>query len=95
MKSSHQIKQISALLRNLVESLIVAKIVNQVKYEVDRDGLEAKNVSRDSHGQNISDKPWFSCEIAHFERSSISSFHGFFASIVKIFILGGRLGTML
>ena len=31
----------------------------------------------------------FSCEIAHYGKSLISAFHGFFASIGKIFILAG------
>ena len=42
----------------------------------------------------ISEKK-FSCEIAHYWKSSISIFKESFASIDEIFFLGGRLGTRL
>ena len=48
-----------------------------------------------NHGQNIWEKLWFLCEIAHYEKSSISIFKESFASIDKILFLGGRLGTRL
>ena len=34
-------------------------------------------------------------EMVHYGESSISTFEQFFASIDKIFVLGGRLGTRL
>ena len=37
----------------------------------------------------------FSCETARYGKGSISIFQQFFASIDKVFILGGRLGTRL
>ena len=37
----------------------------------------------------------FLCEIAHYRKSLISVFQEFFASINKVFILAGRLGTRL
>ena len=40
--------------------------------------LEAKKTdSRDNHGQNILEKLWFLCEIAHYRKSSSSIFQGF------------------
>ena len=48
-----------------------------------------------SHGQNIWEKLQFSCEIANYGKSSISIFKNSLASIDKIFLLGGRLGTRL
>ena len=48
-----------------------------------------------NHGKNISEKLYFSYEIAHYGKSSTSSFKEPFASIDKIFFLGGRLGTRL
>ena len=47
------------------------------------------------HGQNIWEKLWFACEIAHYGKSSISIFKESFVSIDKILFLGGRLGTRL
>ena len=41
------------------------------------------------------DKLWFSCEIVHYGKSLNSIFQEFFASIDKIWILGGRLSTRL
>ena len=38
---------------------------------------------------------YFPCEIAHYQKSLISVFQQFFASINKIFILAERLGTRL
>ena len=38
---------------------------------------------------------WFSCEIEHYGKGLISIFEEFFASIKKISILAGRLGTRL
>ena len=46
-------------------------------------------------GQNISDKLYFLCELAPYGKISISIFQEYFASIDKIFILGGRLSTRL
>ena len=37
----------------------------------------------------------FLCEIAHYGKNSIFNFEGFFNSLVKNFILGERLSTML
>ena len=54
-----------------------------------------KNLASYNHSQNIRDKLHFSCETAHYGKSSISIFQQLFASIDKIFILGGRLGTRL
>ena len=48
-----------------------------------------------NHGQNIWEKLWFLFEIAHYEKSLISIFKESYASIDKIFFLGGRLGTRL
>ena len=41
------------------------------------------------------DKFWFSCELVHYGKSLNSIFHEFFASIDKIWILGGRMSTRL
>ena len=46
-------------------------------------------------GQNIWDKLWFLCEIAHYAKRLISIFKKFCVSIDKIFILQGRLGSSL
>ena len=54
-----------------------------------------KNLASYNHSQNIRDKLHFSCETAHYGKSSISIFQQLFASIDKIFVLGGRLGTRL
>ena len=43
----------------------------------------------------IFDKLWFSCEIVHYGKSLNSIFQEFFASIDKIWILGGRISTRL
>ena len=48
-----------------------------------------------NHRQNVWDKLWFSCEIGHYRKSSISIFQEFLASIEKNLILGGRLSTRL
>ena len=48
-----------------------------------------------NHGKNIREKLQSSCEIVHYGKSSISIFRESFASIDKIFFLGGRLGTRL
>ena len=48
-----------------------------------------------NHSKIICDKLWFSCEIAHFGKSSISNFQEFLDNIEKKFILAGRLGTSL
>ena len=47
------------------------------------------------HEQNIWDKLKISCEIVQYEKSPISIFNKFFASIDKTFILEGRQGTRL
>ena len=47
-------------------------------------------VCEDNPGQNISDKLQFFCEIKPYEKSSISIFEEFFASIDKILILAAR-----
>ena len=54
-----------------------------------------KTFFRDNPGQNIWDKLQLLCEIAHYGESSISIFNKFCASIEKIFILEGRLGTRI
>ena len=41
------------------------------------------------HLQNIWEKLWFSCEIAHYRKSSISVFREIFVSTDKILISGG------
>ena len=48
-----------------------------------------------NYGQHILDNLWFSCEIASYGKSLISIVQQFFASIDKIFILEGSLGTRL
>ena len=45
-----------------------------------------------SHGQNISDKYWFSYEIRYYGKSSIPIFQGFFAIIDKNFYFGREAG---
>ena len=40
-------------------------------------------------------KLWFSCEIVHYKKSSISFFQEFFESVDKILIFGGRLSNRL
>ena len=52
-------------------------------------------VTNYNHGKNIREKLQSSCEIVHYGKSSISIFRESFASIDKIFFLGGRLGTRL
>ena len=55
-------------------------------------GLEwvrSKKLSRDNHGQCIRDGLWFSCEIVQCEKTLISVFQQFSASIKKAFGLGG------
>ena len=54
-----------------------------------------KNVSRDNHSQNIWDWLWCSSETVHYWKSLISVFEEIFASIKKISVLVGRLGTRL
>ena len=46
-----------------------------------------------NHSQNIHEKLWFSCEIAHYEKLSISVFQEIFTSADNIFISGGGLST--
>ena len=48
-----------------------------------------------NYSQNIWDKLKLSCEIAKYVKVLISIFRQFFASINKVFILGGRLDTRL
>ena len=43
------------------------------------------------HGSGIWDGLYFSCEIVDCEKALISIFQQFFASVGKMFILGGRL----
>ena len=50
-------------------------------------------VSTYNHSENISDKPQFPCEIAHYRKSSVSVFQKIFNSTDKIFISGGGLST--
>ena len=70
-------------------------IVGETKFGEVLGELEANNVSRDNHSQNIWDKLWFSFETAHYLKSLIFVFQEFFACIDKIFILIGRLGNRL
>ena len=48
-----------------------------------------------NHRQNIRDKQQLSFEMTHYEKSSVSIFKGLFASIDKIFVLGGKLSSRL
>ena len=41
----------------------------------------------------IFETPYFSCEIAHYGKNSVSILRQLFGSIDKIFILGVKLGT--
>ena len=46
--------------------------------------LAQRNVLRDKHPPNVCDKLQFSCEIAHYRKSSISVFQEIFASADKV-----------
>ena len=78
-----------------MKCLRVTKLVKEIKFEGVWDDLEAKNVSKDNHSQNIWDWPWFSCEIAHYWKSLISVLEEFVASTKKMLILTGGLGTRM
>ena len=69
--------------------------MKEINFEAVLGELEEKKVSRDNHSQNIWDWLCFSCEITHCEKSLISVFEDFFASIKKNLILSGSLGPTL
>ena len=58
-------------------------------FEKTLDNLFSQSIRNYNLSQNIRDKLKFSCEIAHYRKSSISVF----TSNNKIFILGGELST--
>ena len=78
-----------------MKCLRVTKLVKEIKFEGVWDDLEAKNVSKDNHSQNIWDWPWFSCEIAHYRKGLVPVFGEFVASTEEMLILTGGLGTRL
>ena len=61
-----------------------------IRHSQQKTSIKVKTVIY-NHGQNIRDKLLFLCEIPHYGKT----FQQFFASIDKIFILGGRLGSKL
>ena len=76
-----------------MKDLRVTKIVKEIKFERVWGELEVKK-----YFQRQSFIKYFRltlCEIANYEKSLISVFEEFFASINKIFILEGRLDTRL
>ena len=66
--------------------------MNKIKFEEIWGELEAKIVFRDNDSQNLLDKLWFSCQIVKYMKVLISIFQQFFASVNKIFFLGGGVG---
>ena len=92
MKSSYKLNQILwrlckfvtlILHENYVKSLRVTKIVKEIKFEGDGSELDAK------HFFEMQSLPKYMRQTY----SSIAIFEQFFASIGKVFILGGRLDT--
>ena len=54
-----------------------------------------KYLLTDSHSKNVWDWIYFSCEIAHYEKSFASVFQEWLTSIKKNLIVAGGLGTGL
>ena len=76
-----------------MKGLIVTKIVTEIKFEEVRGELESKKLFQRQSFTKYLKPTQFSCEIVHYEKSLISLFEEFFASINKIFILAGQVGT--
>ena len=64
-------------------------------FEVARGELEAKNCLKKQPRIKIWEKLYIPCEIAYYGKGSISIFKKCLASIDKIFVLGGSLGSRL
>ena len=75
------------------ETLQLQKTTMQVEFARVCGEFEQKTVSRNNHSQNILDKLQFSCEIAHYGKSSISIFQEIFVSTDKLIFSGGSLST--
>ena len=78
-----------------MKCLQVTKIVKEMNFEGVWDKLEAKNISRDNHLQNIWAWLCLSCEINHYGKSLTLFFEELLAAIKNILILAGRLDTSL
>ena len=75
--------------------LRVPKIVKENKLKWSGASYNQKNVFSDNQSQNIYDQLSFSRQIVHQWKSLIAIFRDFFASINKVLILEGALGTGL
>ena len=80
---------------NSVNGLRVTKIVRGIKFEGVWVEFKSKNCFQRQSFTKYLRLALVSCEIAHYEKSLISVFQEFFASISKIFTLTRRLATRL
>ena len=69
-------------------ALDLPKLLSKSSFKGPGASKKQNTVYRDNHLQNIWDKIYFSCEITHYGKNSISIFQEFFASIN--FFLRGR-----
>ena len=75
-------------------ALDLQKLSNKSNLKRSRASLKQETVYRDNHSQNIWDKLYFSCEIAHYGKSLISVFQEIFTSFIdKILISEEGLST--
>ena len=74
-------------------ALDLQKLSNKSNLKRSRASLK-QETARDNHSQNIWDKLYFSCEIVHYGKSSISVFQEIFTSFIdKILISEEGLST--
>ena len=79
----------------MLQSLELPKSSNKSTLRARGTSYKCKTVYRDNQGQNILDKLSFLCELAHHGKSPMSIFQKIFASMGKVFVLGGGLNIGL